>query len=127
MGRAVKPNARKASPLKLRERDITRTCNDYLMLRGWRPVRMNAGPFGASGQPDYIMLHYRRKLALWVEYKAGEGRLGEKQVEWIANERRLGALVVVVRDIDEFMVWYDRTFGQEGQQRMQLEMEHAGE
>lgn len=113
-----KPNARNASPLKLAERDVTRTCREYLQLRGWRPIRINAGPFGSNGMPDYVFLHYQRNLILWVEFKAPNGRLGPKQEEWIAGERQRGAQVIVVRDYLALVEWYEKTFGVEGQQRL---------
>lgn len=118
LGRA-KPNARNASPLKLAERDVTRTCREYLQLRGWRPIRINAGPFGSNGMPDYVFLHYAKRLILWIEFKAPNGRLGPKQVEWIEGERARGATVLIVRDYDDFCLWYERTYGVEGQQRLE--------
>ena len=109
---------RKPKPPKLAERDITRTVREYLELRGWRPVRINAGPFGTNGMPDYCFLHYRRHLAMWIEFKAPKGSLSDKQSAWIAAERERGALVLVVRDIDAFIEWYDERFGAEGQSRL---------
>ncbi|MEN6533171.1 MAG: VRR-NUC domain-containing protein [Bryobacteraceae bacterium] len=104
----------------LKERDITRTVRDYLELRGWRPVRINAGPFGANGMPDYLFLHYQRNLCFWVEMKSPNGRLGPKQQSWIEAERRRGATVVVCRDIDSFFAWYEERFGKEGQMRLHI-------
>jgi len=111
--------ARNTKPLKLVERDITRTCREYLQLRGWRPIRINAGPFGSNGMPDYVFLHYQRNLILWVEFKAPNGRLGPKQVEWIEGERARGATVLIVRDYLALVEWYEKTFGVEGQQRLE--------
>ena len=104
----------------LKERDITRTVRDYLELRGWRPVRINAGPFGKSGMPDFLFLHYQRRLAIWIEFKGPQGRLSPKQKTWIDEERRRGAIVLVVRDIDELIRWYEERYGVEGQLRLEV-------
>lgn len=106
------------SPAKLKERDVTRTVRDYLELRGWRPVRINAGPFGTNGMPDYCFLHYRRSLILWIEFKGPSGTLGPKQKAWIDGERVRGARVAVVRDYDVFREWYEGEYGAEGQMRL---------
>lgn len=115
-----KPNARNASPAKLAERDITRTVRDYLELRGWRPVRINAGPFGKAGMPDFLWLHYQRRLMFWTEMKAPGGRLGPLQQEWIEAERKRGGLVLVVADVNAFISFYEDRFGKEGQGRFEL-------
>ncbi len=92
--------------LKIAERDITRTCREFLELRGWTSVRINAGPFGKSGMPDFLFLHYQRSQILWVEFKAPSRKPSKKQAEWIEAERRKGASVLVVDDIDHFVAWY---------------------
>ena len=116
----ARPNARHASPAKLAERDITRTVRDYLELRGWRPVRINAGPFGKAGMPDFLWLHYKRGLHFWTEFKAPTGRVGPLQAEWIEAERKRGATVLVVGDVDAFISFYEERFGKEGQGRFEL-------
>lgn len=100
------------------ERDITQTVREYLELRGWRPVRINAGPFGKSGMPDYLFLHYSRGEHLWIEFKSAHGRLGAHQRRWIDEERARGANVEVVNDIDAFFKWYEQIYGVEGQMRL---------
>lgn len=106
--------AKKPTP----EAIVTRTVRDYLELRGWRPVRINAGPFGSNGMPDYCFLHYQRSLIMWIEFKSPTGRLGPKQERWIANERARGARVVVVRQYEAFRDWYEGEYGAEGQMRL---------
>lgn len=113
-----KPNDRNTKPLKIAERDITRTCREYLELRGWRPVRINAGAFGKSGMPDFLFVHYRRGTCFWCEFKRPGGRLGPKQVEWIAAEKQRGALVIVCDGYDGLVRWYEEQFGVEGQLRL---------
>lgn len=107
-------------PMRILERDITKTVRQYLEWRGWRSVRINAGPFGKSGMPDFLFLHYERRLAVWIEFKAPRGRLSVEQTAWIEEERRRGAICLVVRDIDEFIGWYERSMGEEGQLRLKV-------
>jgi hypothetical protein len=118
----------KFAALRLAERDVTKQIRDYLELRGWRPVRMMSsvipGAFrvGEKGMPDYLFLHYRRRVALWVEMKAPAGRLRPEQTAWIDAERRRGGLVAVVDDLDMFDAWYTGLFGREGQTRLFTEV-----
>ena len=117
--RTTKPNSRNASPARLKEKDITRTVRDYLQLRGWRPVRINAGPFGKAGMPDFLMLRYGAHLqAFWLEVKSSTGRLSQVQALWIDEERRRGATVIVCGDVDRFIEWYEASYGHEGQLRL---------
>lgn len=104
--------------MRLKERDITRTVREYLGYRGWSPVRINAGPFGKKGQPDYLFLHYAKRRHLWIEFKSPRGSLSPEQIQWIQIARKDGAQVLVVRDVDEFMGWYEKQFGEEGQMRL---------
>jgi hypothetical protein len=107
-----------ASPAKLAERDITRTVKEFMELHGWRPVRINAGPFGKSGMPDFLFLHYGNRWILWVEFKAPGRSPASHQRAWIDAERKRGAAVVVVDDIDEFIAWYERQYGRAIQPRL---------
>ena len=104
--------------LNLAERDITLTCRQYLEVRGWRAVRINAGPFGKSGMPDFLFLNYKTSDHLWIEFKAPNGRIGPKQREWIDDEVRRGAKVLIVSDIDWFINWYETAYGIQGQMRL---------
>lgn len=99
--------------MRLKERDITAAVRDFLAYRGWRAVRINAGPFGKAGMPDYLFLHYKRREALWIEFKSPSGRLSPRQLAWIQEELRQGARVWVVRDVDEFMTRYAAEWGQQ--------------
>lgn len=108
--------------VKIKERDVTKTVRDYMEYRGWRGVRINAGPFGKRGQPDFLFLRYvagsLKAAAVWVEFKSPKGRLSPEQTAWIDEERRRGATCIVVRDFDEFVDWYARNVGEEGQMRL---------
>ena len=116
-------NARNTRPIKLTEKDVTRVCKDYLELRQWHMVRINAGPFGAPGQPDYFAVRYRKPAdVIWVEFKGGNGRIGPKQKLWIEAERLRGATVWVVSDISELIDLYEDRYGVEGQLRLEGRM-----
>lgn len=108
--------------VKIKERDVTKTVRDYMEYRGWRGVRLNAGPFGKKGQPDFLFLRYvagsLKAAAVWVEFKSPLGRLSPEQTAWIDEERRRGATCIVVRDFEEFERWYEKNVGTEGQMRL---------
>jgi hypothetical protein len=107
---------------KLKERDVTRQVCDYLGYRGWRPLRMQRtvlpGSFqtGEPGQADYLFLRYLTgekpgsTLALWIEFKAPNGRLRKGQSEWHVRERLRGGLVWVVDSFADFEESYRREF-----------------
>ena len=117
--------SRVKTPFQCAERDVTRCVREYLELRHWRPVRINAGAFGKAGMPDYLFLRYRAPMDFfWVEFKAPGGRLGPLQQEWIELERRRwGARVYVVNDIHDFIRLYEAEYGREGQLRLVPEEE----
>jgi len=109
--------------LKLCERDIERTCTDFLALDGWRALRTDpcsdrsrAKGFGEKGMADHLYIRYcdprisyvqpqtntiQRALCqvLWIEYKR-MGRNGKPtkaaphQRAWQTAERARGALVL---------------------------------
>jgi hypothetical protein len=109
--------------LKLLEKDITRQVCDYLGFRGWRSLRMQRtvlpGSFqtGEPGEADYLFLYYMTggrpgsTLALWIEFKAPNGRLRKGQAEWHARERLRGGLVWVVDSFEDFEATYKQKFG----------------
>jgi hypothetical protein len=111
-----------AFTLKLREKDVTRQVCDYLGFRGWRPIRMQRtvlpGSFqtGEPGQADYLFLRYLpggkpgSTVALWIEFKAPNGRLRKGQAEWHARERLRGGPVWVVDSFEDFEEAYDLEF-----------------
>lgn len=126
-----KPNDRNASPLKVHERDVTKAVIDYLRLRGWHCERQNMGPFGKGGVPDYVAIHYRRHVAMWLEMKAPSDRRkcrcaskkrGEctvcLQIKFSEMVRGMGGLVLRIADVDAFIAYYEQRFGVEGQMRL---------
>ena len=133
-----KPNDRNASPLKVHERDVTKAVIDYLRLRGWHCIRQNMGPFGKGGVPDYVAIHYRRHVAMWLEFKSNFDRrtcrcASKKrgkctvclQAEFAELVRSQGGLVLRIADVSAFIswyesrfAWYESRFGVEGQMRL---------
>jgi hypothetical protein len=71
---------------------------------------------GEPGQADYLFLRYLTgekpgsTLALWIEFKAPNGRLRKGQPEWHARERLRGGLVWVVDSFEDFEESYRREF-----------------
>lgn len=129
-----KPNDRNCRPPKVAERDISKTCIDYLKLRGWHCERQNAGPFGKGGVADYICLHYRRRTSIWVEFKSpGDKRTCRcatkqrgkctvcLQADFAALVRGMGGTLLRVADVDAFIAYYEQRFGVEGQLRLGAE------
>ena len=53
----------------------------------WAPARTKQGwrtpaRYDAKGFPDLVMAHPKRRLTLFVELKAGKGRLTDEQIVW---------------------------------------------
>lgn len=122
--------------LKLKEKDIARTCGDLLALDGWRlvwcePVSNRAWGkgFGEKGMPDLLAIRYlnqsaiecncgRRiilnKLAastLWIEWKRPYGKVSPHQKLWHEAERVRGAMTLIAGEdfpasIEGFINWY---------------------
>jgi hypothetical protein len=131
MGELTK-KPRPVSQNKILEKQVTSDVKKYLMLRGWRPLRMQRtvlpGQFSTCepGTPDILFLRYDTTALhspgwgqmLWIEFKSPAGHLGPKQVEWIDKEKARGAIVLVVDDLDEFVAYYEKAFGVSGQLRL---------
>lgn len=120
----------KAGRLKLSEADVVRQVCDFLQARGWRIFRTGYGEIrtmerivdtvGEIGMPDFLAVRYKTGCyceLIWMEFKRPKskgdtgGRLRKSQVSWIALERALGATVVVVDSLVDFMGWYRRNVG----------------
>jgi len=120
------------SQKKLLEKQVTASVKKYLELRGWRPIRMQRmtlpGQFSSHepGTPDFLFVRYDteplhppgQSRCIWLEMKSSSGHLGPKQEEWIARERKRGAVVLVVDNAEEFVKYYERAFGVAGQMRL---------
>lgn len=101
--RAPKPN------------DLVRDALQFLKLKGIRAFRQNTGAtkfgtryvrFGSPGAPDILCIlpahgaHPAGRLGC-IEAKTGTGRLTPDQTAWLAAARAAGALVLVVRSVQE--------------------------
>lgn len=112
----------------LLESQIQQTVTEFLQFDGWRAFRTEltvqrerGRVVGERGQPDYLYIRYlhansgfhktqfagmSRAEVMYLEFK----RPGEKprpdQIAWHEAERKRGALVMVVDDIDQFVEWY---------------------
>lgn len=109
-----------ATALKVAEKHVTRVCREYLELRGWSAVRLNAGAFTRPGLPDYIFLDYQRPAILWIEFKAPGGRPSRVQLEVHAEIRRRGGMVWLIDSYEALVDAYEAAFGVEGQGRLAL-------
>lgn len=108
--------------MRLLERDIERTCSDWLALDGWRmlktdPVsdRSRGKGFGELGMADCLYLRYcysgeacsasprltgawdaiarvKHTQAVWIEWKRPGYKATARQTMWHMSERALGAL-----------------------------------
>jgi hypothetical protein len=113
--------------MKLSERDIERTCTDFLALDGWRALKTDpvsrrewGKGFGEKGMADHIYIRYAlgRRLSilgasetLWIEWKRYGGKVAQHQREWHLLERRRGALTLIAGEdfpatIEGFQSWY---------------------
>lgn len=121
----------------LLEKDVAKQVRDFMAARGWRAVRTQfaatPGMFstGEPGMPDYCFIRYMpatavpaRSLVVWCEVKSPNDkrgcrcRPGDKkpckvcrQKRWHERERALGAVVIVVDDIEWFECDYNKAFG----------------
>jgi hypothetical protein len=118
--------APKPATADLLEKHVSRQVRDFLEARGWRILRNGCTKFrdysgrwtqiGEVGAPDFLALKYLDKsrgvaVALWIELKRStRGRLSEDQAKWRDAETRLGAIVLRVDDVDDFMRLYDQRF-----------------
>lgn len=118
--------------MRLRERDIERTCSDLLALDGWRALKCDpvsrrewGKGFGEKGMADVLYIRYsaggtpqskpRCAEVLWIEWKTPQGKTSLHQIAWHRAERARGALTWIAgidfpAGIDAFLKFY-RTSG----------------
>lgn len=120
------------TPALLKERHIQETITQFLQLDGWRAFRTEltvqrerGRVVGERGQPDYLYVRYGIRVVgflydpvvyaikppgaevLWIEFKRRGENPRPDQLAWHEAERKRGALVLVVDDIDYFIKeWY---------------------
>lgn len=102
---------------KPREREIARQLRDWLLARGWYPVRLNSGllktldgryvTIGEVGIPDYVVLHARHP-AFFLETKAPGKALSPEQERkrWVLT-RAYGLEVVVADGWEALQPWLE--------------------
>lgn len=116
-----------AKPLS--EAHIQATCTDWLELDGWRCVRTDMPHLRGLGVSEpgmadnlYIRYHYPEgKLTfaedlsvarvMWIEWKKRGGKAKQRQQDWHAKERALGAFTLIAGEdfpasIEGFCNWY---------------------
>lgn len=108
-----------------KESHIQETVVEFLKLDGWRAFRTEltvqrerGRVVGERGQPDYLFIRYNYVPGnqpvflrcgcqhLWIEFKRSGERPSADQNLWHAAETASGALLMVVDNIDSFMIWY---------------------
>ena len=57
-------------------------------------------------RPDSSSLYHKAAEVLWIEFKRKNEQPKTEQLAWHEAERKRGALVMVVDDIDAFIAWY---------------------
>ena len=124
-GRKAQPAPRSLRTPGLLESHVQRTVTELPELDGWRAIRTEhaierhpGGGFkrrvGEIGMPDYLYIRYdsfqsfmRAGSIIWIEFKKPGEKLRPHQLAWHVAERKRGALVLVVDDINEFQSWYN--------------------
>jgi hypothetical protein len=109
--------------MKISERDIERTCTEYLQLDGWRILKTNpcsdksrGKGFGELGMSDTLAIRYSNCLGgyaevVWFEWKSEFGILAKRQLSWHLAERARGGITFIAgkdfrASIDGFLEWY---------------------
>ncbi len=106
--------ARKAAAPRLSERQIQDTCLEWLLHDGWlRQIHTDLRHLRGMGVqelgiPDDCVIRYYCPTSgrqnhggvaqvIWIEWKARDGKVGDKQREWHQLERARGGLVWVAK------------------------------
>lgn len=81
------------------EAEVVKQCVEYMHKLGWRPKRNHVGTFytrqgvpikiGEKGEPDWLFTHPAHP-AIWLEFKANNGRPKPEQIEFLAKLRHFG-------------------------------------
>lgn len=105
-----KAAAKPAKPPRVSEASLQATCADWLALDGWlRRIKTDLRHLRGMGVqepgiPDDCFIRYAplnpfpgTAQVLWIEWKARDGVIGQKQIEWHTLERARGGLVWVAK------------------------------
>ncbi len=107
--RSQKPRA------QLPENALERQICDFCRIRGWLPIRIQAGVFrsldgkryisGAKkGTPDWVFI--RRDQCMLIEAKAPGGRVSAEQADFARLSAALKLRYCMPRSLEEFMKFY---------------------
>ena len=79
----------------------------YLRFKGWwTQINVQQGFGNVRGRPDLEAL--KRGITIYIECKAGKGKLSRYQIQYISRLRAYGAFVLVVHSTEEAMRDIDR-------------------
>ncbi len=120
------------------ERDIERTCDDFLELDGWRCVKTDLPHLRGLGVPErgmadrlYIRygdgrvsqwsksganLYAAKCELMWIEWKRKDGQTKQHQRDWHDRERARGGLTLIAgkdfpKTIEGFQAFYRHESG----------------
>ncbi len=100
--------------IALQEREVVKQVRDLMEACGWRYIRMQSAAVkidkriirsGEKGIPDGLFLKYNPDRIVWIEVKQKRGCVSPFQRSWHDVERRKGATVLVIKDINDLKVW----------------------
>ena len=86
---------------KLKEKEIRRTVQDYIKIKGYFYWWNLAGLGCYGGLPD-IFLHYNGQL-IGIEFKTERGKQSENQIEFEQQFENTGGKYFVIRSLDDFL------------------------
>ena len=97
--------------------DTTKSILNFLFAAGifsWRqnvlPIPIVGGGFrpgGKSGQPDIVGILPNHGKYLGVEIKSGKDKLSDVQIGFHKQARNAGALILVVKDFQDFLIQWN--------------------
>ncbi len=112
------PRARKPRA-SLPENQLEKQICDFCVVRGWLPIRIQAGVFksldgkrhisGApKGTPDWVFI--RRNTAMLVEMKSLRGKASKPQLDFALQAVALKLAYYMPRTLEQFMEFYYATW-----------------
>ncbi len=90
---------------KVLEKDITRSIRDFLKVAGVFHWKVWQGLGSTPGVSDIIGLY--KGIPLFLEIKTNNGRLSDKQKEFLRKVNDNGGLGVVLKSVDDAIKLFD--------------------
>jgi len=97
----------------IKEKDIIKSCMQYLLLKGYEVIRNNSGAFvvaengkkrlirfGSPGSPDLIACSPDGRFVA-IECKSKRGKLTDFQRNYLNRIAARGGIALVVRSVEE--------------------------